>query len=314
MQNFKIPCSLNLSRLDKAISSLILDHSRSFIQKMITSGNVKVNDVIICDRNFKVKENDVVEYTSNAPSPSDMKATNIPINVVYEDDYLLVINKPAGLTVHPGAGNYENTLANALLYHFNSLSSIGGADRPGIVHRLDKDTSGLIIIAKTNHIHSMLAAQLADHSLIRKYQALIWGVLTPLNGTIEGNITRDKINRKKMAISKFSGKKAISHYRTEMIYQNGLMSLIECRLETGRTHQIRVHFNSVGHSIIGDQTYGNNSKKIAHCTQHIKELLVNFKRQALHSSYIRFFHPHTKDFLEFSIELPYDMKHILNNI
>jgi len=314
MANFIIPYHLHNSRLDKAISYLVPEYSRSYIQKIINDANVKVNNVIINYCAFKVKDGDVVDIVLKVQTSSNMQATYIPLDIIYEDDYLIVLNKQAGLTVHPGAGNHHDTLANALLYHFKSLSNIGGVDRPGILHRLDKDTSGLMIVAKDNNTHAMLAAELADRTLVRKYKALIWGTMMPINGTITSNIIRDKVNRKKMTTSKSCGKYAVSHYKTEKIFQNGLMSLIECKLETGRTHQIRVHFSSAGHGIVGDQVYGNNSRKVNSCAYPIKQLLVNFKRQALHSSYIRFVHPQTNHLLEFTIELPYDMEGLINNI
>lgn len=313
MQNLKIPQSLDNSRLDKALSTLITDHSRSFIQKIINNQNVKVNGVIISDCDFKIKENDIIEYKTEMQSSSTIVAKDIPIDIVYEDEHIIVINKSAGLTVHPGAGNRENTLANALLHHFNYLSDLGGIERPGILHRLDKDTSGLMIVAKTNDAHFTLAKDLINKALVRKYKALIWGIMNPLNGTIVNNIARSKTNRKKMAVSS-SGKEAISHYNTEKIFQNGLISLIECKLETGRTHQIRVHFSNAGHSIVGDQTYGNNSKKLGNCKDIVKKSLLNFKRQALHSYYIGFYHPKTKDFLEFTAGFGVDIQNIINDI
>jgi 23S rRNA pseudouridine1911/1915/1917 synthase len=309
---FTVPLNLSLLRLDKALSTLNTGVSRSSVQKAIKNGHVTLNNVIIKDSSILVKEHDIIELNLPEEAPLNMQATNIALDILYEDEDLMVINKPAGLTVHPGAGNYHDTLANALIYYSNSLSDVGGFTRPGIVHRLDKDTSGLMVVAKNNFAHASLSNQIEKRQLVRNYKALVWGMINPTSGTIETNIGRDRVNRQKMSALKLGGKKAITHYHTERIFLGGLMSLVICKLETGRTHQIRVHLSHVGHSVVGDQAYGQNARKINKLPLEIKEKLVNFKRQALHSYCIAFNHPRTNKFFEFSIDLPHDMKRIVD--
>lgn len=309
--NLIIPSDLHGFRLDKALDFLIADYSRTKIQQALKEGNVKVNEVIISVSTFKVKENDAIDITLSEPPILHMQATEIELNIIYEDDDLIVINKPVGLTVHPGVGNHQNTLANALLYHSKQLSDINGEFRPGIVHRLDKDTSGLMVVAKTNLAHVNLAEQINDRSLVRKYKALVWGVLQPKIKTIKTNIGRHKTDRLKMTVLKFGGKPAVTHCRVEEILINGLMSIVECKLETGRTHQIRVHLSHIGHSIVGDRTYGHNSRKIAVLPENYREAVSSFKRQALHSRYLAFTHPVSGKYLEFEIDWPQDIKELV---
>jgi len=312
--NFILPNNLAGSRLDKAICFLISKFSRSQIQKAIKDGNVKINEVIISDSAAKVKENDFIFIELQEAQTNEMNKANIDLDIVYEDEDLIVLNKQAGLTVHPGAGNHQDTLSNALLFHYDSLSDIGGLDRPGIVHRLDKDTSGLMVIAKNNNAHKALSHQIEKRELVRRYKAFIWGTLNPKSGIIKNNIGRSNGNRKKMTILKFGGKEAITYYNTEEIILNGLISIVECKLGTGRTHQIRAQLSHNGHSIIGDQVYGNNNRKINNCPASIVESLTKFKRQALHSWYIGFSHPITMKFLEFESFLPNDMLNLLHSI
>ena len=312
--NFTLPTNLNNFRLDKAICALISTISRSQIQKAIKNGNVTINMVIISDSSIKVKENDSISLTLVEQSSKEMERANIDLNIIYEDQDLIVLNKQAGLTLHPGANNQQDTLSNALLFYSDSLSDIGGLERPGIVHRLDKDTSGLMVVAKNNETHISLSHQIEKRELVRKYKALVWGVLSPKSGIIKNNIGRSNNDRKKMTILRSGGKEAITHYNTEEIFLNGLISIVECKLETGRTHQIRVQLSKNGHSIIGDQVYGNNSRKINNCTLELQNTLNTFKRQALHSWYISFTHPITKEFLEFKTQLPTDMLNLLTVI
>ena len=317
--NFTLPGNLGHYRLDKALFALTSEASRSKIQKAIKERKVKVNDLIIPDSSFKVKENDIISIILESPQLKEMVGANIDLDIVYEDQDLIVLNKQAGLTVHPGANNYQDTLSNALLFYSDSLSDIAGPERPGIVHRLDKDTSGLMVAAKNNVAHESLAAQIAERKLVRKYKALVWGVLSPQTGIIKNNIARSNIDRKKMTIVTSGGKEAITHYNTVEILLNGLISIVECKLETGRTHQIRVQLSKQGHSVVGDQVYGNNSRKINNCSQGLQseELrcqLNLFKRQALHSYYIGFTHPTTMQFLEFTAHLPQDMLDLLEAI
>jgi len=314
--HYSIPENLNNHRLDKALSELCKEFSRSQIQKAIKSENLKLNGRIISNLSHKVKENDNVEILIIEESHDGIVASDSPLDIVYEDEDLIVINKNANMTVHPGAGNYSDTLVNALLYHTNSLSDVGGEIRPGIVHRLDKDTSGLMVVAKNNRTHVSLAKQIETRELVRRYKALIWGMIKPTSGTISTLIGRSQSDRKKMSVLKTGGKEAITHYKTLEIFCNGLFSLIECKLETGRTHQIRVHLSHIGHSIIGDQTYGNNNRKIlsSPASESTKEALYRMTHQALHSSFISFIHPKTEERIEFAKEVPLDYTELVNAI
>lgn len=312
--SFVVQANLHSLRLDKAICDLLPDISRSRIQKAIKDGHVTLNGQIINDSSFKVKDNNSLEIKLIDIAPENMKPADIALDIIYEDEDLIVINKQAGLTVHPGAGNHQDTLANALLYHSDNLSDIGGMTRPGIVHRLDKDTTGLMVVAKNNFTHANLAAQLQDRKLIRKYKALVWGILKPNDGMINANIGRHPVDRKKMAALKYGGKIAITNYVTEEIFASGLMSLIECKLDTGRTHQIRVHLSHAGHSVVGDQVYGHNNRKILQCPENLQKPLEQFLRQALHSCYLAFQHPKNGHLMEFSIDMPMDMKNLIEYI
>ncbi|WP_341789854.1 RluA family pseudouridine synthase [Rickettsia endosymbiont of Polydrusus tereticollis] len=312
MIKYHIPPELNGFRLDKALSTLLNQVSRSQIQKAIKASCVQVNEVIISDSNVPVKENDVILFAFKEPEPVTMKAANLKLDIVYEDEDLIVINKEAGMTVHPGAGHYQDTLVNALLYHCKILSDIGSPERPGIVHRLDKDTSGLMVVAKNNFVHMTLANHIEKRQVVRKYKALVWGVINPLEGIIKNNIGRSRIDRQKMTILKYGGKEAITHYKTIELFFHGSISMVECKLNTGRTHQIRVQLSHLKHSVVGDQLYGNNDRKVNYSPPELKAKLINFKRQALHSWYLSFTHPVSGQFMEFSSDLPQDMKNIIN--
>lgn len=311
MEEYNVPNNLDGFRLDKALVSLISKTSRSQVQKSINDFQVQVNGLIISDSNFKVKENDLISVFFKAPDPLTMQEADIKLDIFYEDEDLMVINKAAGMTVHPGSGNHQDTLVNALLHHAKSLSSIGGLERPGIVHRLDKDTSGLMVVAKNNFAHQHLASQIESRNLIRKYKALVWGIINPQEGVIRNNIGRDRIIRQKMTILKFGGKEAVTHYKTEKIFFDGIISMVECRLTTGRTHQIRVQLSHLKHSVVGDQTYGKNSRKVSSNFSIVPQKLMDFKRQALHSWYISFFHPVSDKLLEFESPLPQDIVEII---
>lgn len=248
------------------------------------------------------------------PKPSHLIAKEIPFEIIFEDDDLLVINKPAGLTVHPGSGNQEDTLVNALLFtHQNRLSSVSGEFRPGIVHRLDKDTSGLMLVAKNDFTHQILSQKLRDREIKRTYLAFIYGCVTPSRGMINKNIVRSRVNRLKMSISRTLGRVAITNYETVETFIDSCASLLECKLQTGRTHQIRVHLESIKHSLIGDQLY-NSCKKILplSLSNEAKNFIKNFPRQALHSCKISFFHPRSNEEMTFEIDLPDDLKKLKN--
>jgi 23S rRNA pseudouridine1911/1915/1917 synthase len=309
-----VPDYFNNMRLDKIIPE-IFAITRTKAQELIKTSNVTLNGRICLQASLKLKTDDNIEIHIPEVERPEITPADIPLQIIYEDDDVIVINKQSGLVVHPGAGNQNNTLVNALeFYYGNNLSSISDEDRPGIVHRLDKDTSGLMIVAKNDAAHLHLAAQLADRSLSRTYLCLVWGMLPTMSGVINANIGRQAKDRTKMQVMRFGGgKEAITNYDTKKILKNGAISLVECRLETGRTHQIRVHMSHIGHSIIGDQTYGNNSRKILHSNlpMNIKNHLREFTRQALHSVSIKFIHPSTKQEMNFSVDLPEDMKDII---
>lgn len=310
-----IPGHLSGQRLDKALSLLCHESTRSQIQKAIKNNQTVLNNKIISNLSSRVKENDVVEINITEEIPENIEPVNIPLDIVYEDSDLIVINKNSNMTVHPGAGNHNDTLVNALLYHSKNLSDIGGEIRPGIVHRLDKTTSGLMVVAKNNQSHVDLAAQIESRNLVRMYKALVWGMVKQTEGSIDIPIGRSNSDRKKMTTLKNGGgKPAVTHYKVVEIIHGGLFSLVECKLETGRTHQIRVHMSHIGHSIVGDQTYGNNSRKIHGCPENLKEELLEIDHQALHSFYISFDHPVTKKRMEFVQELPKDYQHLVNFI
>lgn len=288
-------------RLDKCLSSLLDGFSRSRIQQLIAQGCVKSGGETITDSSRKVKQGEIYEVTLPKVVESELVAVPLKLEIVFEDSHLLVINKPAGMTVHPAPGHAEDTLVNALLAHCgDSLSGIGGVMRPGIVHRIDKDTSGLLVVAKHDAAHRHLSEQLAERTLKRQYLAMVKGIPKPASGKIEGNIARSPVNRKKMAVVKSGGKTAVTYYKTEEVFKDA--ALLRCTLETGRTHQIRVHLSHIGHPIIGDPVYGRKGRHI------------DFGRQALHAEKLTLIHPVTERLLEFSAPLPEDMKELLKTL
>jgi 23S rRNA pseudouridine1911/1915/1917 synthase len=301
------------NRLDKFLAENLPDFSRSMVKKLVDGGNVFRADKVIDDCSLQVKEGEVYMVNIPEPTPTNMLAADIPLKIIFEDNQFLVIDKQAGLTVHPGAGNQQNTMANALITHCGeSLSGIGGVMRPGIVHRLDKDTSGLIMAAKTDLAHQSLSAQIASRSLKRTYLAICWGVPKPMEGRIEANIGRSPKNRKKMAVVLSGGKTASTNYAVKQVLCGGALSLVECKLETGRTHQIRVHMTHIGHPLVGDQAYcGRRTGTIKNLPDNIKEALANFKRQALHSHKVTLNHPLTHEQMEFISNLPEDMANLV---
>ena len=301
-------------RLDKFLSLRLPDMSRSRLQKLISGGNVECEEIVIADNSFKVKEGDCYQITIPPAEEAEPIAENIPLDIVYEDDDLIVVNKPAGMTVHPAAGAYSGTLVNALLYHCgDKLSGIGGVKRPGIVHRIDKETSGLLVVAKNDTAHNFLSAQFAEHSSERTYEAVIYGVFTELSGRIEGNIGRSPFDRKKMAIVEKGGKFAATNYKTLQIFGR-FASLVQCNLETGRTHQIRVHLSTQGHALIGDKLYVKNKKSELALPPELKTYVNTCPRQALHAKTLGFVHPRSGEFLQFDSKLPADMTELLEKL
>ncbi|CAA7621573.1 Ribosomal large subunit pseudouridine synthase D [Candidatus Terasakiella magnetica] len=296
------------TRLDKWLATRLPELSRTRIKSLIEDGMVSSGATTIADPSHRVKPGQgytvgVPPETAAEPEPQD-----IALDVVFEDDDLIVINKPAGMVVHPAPGNPDFTLVNALLAHCGeSLAGIGGVKRPGIVHRLDKDTSGLMVAAKTDLAHRGLAAQFAAHSLERAYRALVWGMPTPRKGEIEGNIGRNPADRKKMAVVSHGGKHALTRYQVIKTYAKGAVSLVECRLATGRTHQIRVHMTTLGHPLIGDPAYGRaRSKKSSGLSTEARDRLAAFPRQALHAYLLGFSHPTKGYALRFESLMPPD--------
>jgi len=291
--DFVVPVELSDTRFDQVLSEMMPEYSRSRLQQWIKSGAVKVNGEVRKAKE-KLRFNDLIEVQVELESQGEWQAQDIPLDIVFEDDEIMVINKPAGLVVHPAAGNPDGTLVNALLAHCgDSLSGIGGVARPGIVHRLDKGTGGLMIAAKNDAAHEGLSKQFADHSLDRAYMALVWGVPNPTRGEIEGNIGRSPQNRKKMAVVKRGGKYALTRYRVLKAFAN-VVSLVECRLATGRTHQIRVHMTSIGHPLLGDPVYGGGgrSKRVL-LNEAARELVDRLDHQALYACELGFMHPRT---------------------
>ena len=298
-------------RIDKFLSACFPDISRSQIQRMIAWGNVVCDDVTVGDNSYKIKEGESFVLTLPEAVDAEPQPQDIPLDVVYEDKDIIVVNKPYGMVVHPAPGAADGTLVNALLYHCHDLSGIGGVKRPGIVHRIDKDTSGLLVAAKNDNSHKLLCEQFAEHSIERTYSAFVFGVPNPLDGTIEGNIGRSPYDRKKMAIVAKGGKHAVTHYQTIEKFKNEA-ALIKCRLETGRTHQIRVHMTSVGHSLIGDKVYGKSRKLAVKNAPEKAEIFINmFPRQALHAQSLGFVHPGTGERMFFEAPLPVDLQELL---
>ena len=295
------------TRLDLVLSAGLEDYSRSFIQKLFEKGAVTVNGQICTSKKYKCCEGDLVEIEIPAPEKLEAEAEDIPIDVVYEDADLLVVDKPAGMVVHPAPGNYTGTLVNALMYHCgDQLSSINGVIRPGIVHRIDKDTSGLLVVAKTDKAHTGLARQLEEHSINRIYRAIVYSNIKEDEGTVDAAIGRDPKNRLRNAVIREgmpgyeSAKSAVTHYR--VLERFGKYTYIEAKLETGRTHQIRVHMAYIKHPLLGDELYGPNRNK------------EGARRQMLHAGVLGFVHPVTGEYMEFESPLPEDFRKVLDRL
>ncbi len=319
MDNIKIYKSIvddkqSTIRIDRFLAIAYPDISRSRIKSLLLDQQIRLNNQLIANPSYKVKAGDAIEMTIPETKDIDIVAQKMDLDIIHEDDDLIIINKKAGIVVHPAPGNYDNTLVNGLMYHCgDSLSGIGGVKRPGIVHRIDKDTSGLIVVAKSDTAHSGLSELFQKHDIERLYQAIIWGRPNPFDGSIEGNIGRHPVQRKKMTVVGMdSGKHAITHYKIIKSLSMAA-SLIECRLETGRTHQIRVHMTSMGHPLIGDQTYGNPTKnRLANLSKETQLFTRNFPRQALHAKSLGFTHPVSGEKLHFEAKIPDDMQGLIN--
>ena len=296
-------------RLDRALAAAVPAHSRERLKALVAAGKVAGPAGLLRDPAHKVKGGEALTVSIPAARPSDTVAQDIPLTIVHEDEALLIVDKPAGLVVHPAAGNLDGTMVNALLHHCaGRLSGIGGVARPGIVHRIDKDTSGLLVVAKTDTAHEALARQFAAHTVIRRYTAVVAGQPVPPAGRIEGALARSTANRQKMAIvPDGKGKRAVTHYRTTRSLKGA--SVIECRLETGRTHQIRVHMASIGHALLGDQAYGRTPGGLASVLAEL-----GFARQALHAATIGFVHPLSGAQIQFESSLPADIVELISRL
>tara|TARA_B100001123_G_scaffold281803_1_gene313897 strand:+ start:1031 stop:2014 length:984 start_codon:yes stop_codon:yes gene_type:complete len=316
--NTIVPIDCHGYRIDKFLQLQINKLSRTRLQTLIHDGQVTLNEVTIYSPAKKIKNKDKIEINFPPSKETHIKGNKIDLDILYDDDDLVIINKHPGIVVHPGAGNYEKTIVNGLIYKYqNNLSNIGGKLRPGIVHRIDKDTSGVIVVAKNDYTHTNLSQQFSNHTIKRVYEALIWGSLKPQSGKIKEKISRSIKNRQLMAVRKEKGKMAITNYKTIKIFQNSNLpkiSLIECKLETGRTHQIRVHMNFKGNPILGDKSYGKSKKKFKKINLKIENEINNFNRQALHAKSLGFIHPKTKREVFFEAKRPDDFEKLIKNL
>lgn len=295
------------TRLDLVLSAGLENYSRSFLQKLFEAGNVSVNGQVCNEKKHKCSQGDKVEIIIPEPETLNVEAEDIPLDIVYEDDEVIVVNKPAGMVVHPAPGNYRGTLVNALMHHCgDNLSSINGVVRPGIVHRIDKNTSGILMVAKTDRAHTSLSQQLAEHSITRKYRAIVYSNIKEDEGTVDAPIGRDPSNRLRNAVihegspGSASARHAVTHYK--VLERFGTFTLIEAALETGRTHQIRVHMSYIRHPLLGDELYGPAKNKLG------------AKRQMLHAGVLGFVHPVTGEYMEFRCPLPEDFETVLKNL
>ena len=302
-------------RIDVFIRNSNKEISRTRIKNLVLDKKLKLNNKIIIDPAKKINLGDNINLTIPEPKKSSLKPYKYKLDIIFEDDDLIVLNKPSGIVMHPGAGNFDNTIVNALVnYDKNSLSNIGDELRPGIVHRIDKNTSGLVVIAKNNYTHENLSLQFSRHSITRIYQLLVWGRIRPSKGKIETLITRSSKNRQLMTVSNTKGKKAITNYKTIELFEDRnipTLSLLECKLETGRTHQIRVHMNYVGNSIVGDDKYKKKFKKIKYINPILEAKIINLKRQFLHAKTIGFIHPKKNKEMIFNSILPQELEIII---
>ncbi len=308
----------NGQRVDLFISNKEKDLSRTRIKNLILNKELKINKKTITDPSKKIFTNDHIFLEIPKPKKATLKPFKFKLDIVYEDKDLLVVNKPAGISMHPGAGDYDKTLVNALIHYDNkNLSNIGDELRPGIVHRIDKDTSGLVVVAKNNVSHEKLSNQFSQHSIKRVYQTIIWGKLRPQFGKIKTLITRSSKNRQLMEVGLTKGKKAITNYKTLEVFENDKIptfSFIECELETGRTHQIRVHMSYKGNNILGDKKYKKKFKKVKNIDLDLENMILNLDRQFLHAKLLGFIHPKSGKELEFTSILPRELEIILKTL
>lgn len=302
LEEYTVEESQSGMRLDKFLTEIYPDQTRSFLQKLVKSGEIKVNGKPVIKAGFVVEGGDQISASIPTPQAVEIEAENIPLDILYEDADVLIVNKPKGMVVHPSAGHYSGTLVNAIMYHCaDSLSGINGEIRPGIVHRIDMDTTGALIICKNDAAHVDIAEQIKEHTVTRRYRGIVCGVVKEDEGTIEGAIGRHPTQRKKMAINEKNGKPAITHYK--VLQRFAKYTYMEFRLETGRTHQIRVHMASIGHPLVGDVTYGPAKCPFKH-----------LQGQCLHAMVLGFIHPRTGEYIEFSAPLPEYFTDLLENL
>jgi 23S rRNA pseudouridine1911/1915/1917 synthase len=313
--NIVVPKNYHDFRIDRFLQSSLTKLSRTRLQALILDGQVRLNNATVKNSSKKIKKDDKININFPKPVETSIKPNKIFLDILYDDEDLIIINKSPGVVVHPGAGNLNNTIVNGLLFKYkNNLSNIGGKLRPGIVHRIDKDTSGVIVVAKNDNAHINLSKQFSDHSIKRVYETLVWGTLNPKNGKISEKIGRNIKNRQLMSVKKEKGKMAITNYKTLEIFQNinlPKISFLECRLETGRTHQIRVHMSHKGNNILGDATYKKKFKKFKKIDIDLENSILNLNRQFLHAKTLGFNHPINGKKIEFSSFLPQELENIL---
>jgi len=305
-------------RVDNFINEKEKNLSRTRIKNLILKEKLKINKIVVTNPSKRVVKDEIINLEIPEPKKASLKPYDYKLDIVHEDNDLIIVNKPAGISMHPGAGNYDETLVNALInYDEKNLSNIGDELRPGIVHRIDKDTSGLVVVAKNNIAHEFLSKQFNEHSINRVYQTLIWGKLRPQSGKIETLITRSSKNRQLMEVGINKGKKAITNYKTLEVFENNktpTFSFVECKLETGRTHQIRVHMSHTGNHILGDKKYKKKFKKFKNIDIELEKSILNLNRQFLHAKIIGFIHPSTGKKIEFSSNLPENLSEILKKL
>ena len=316
--SFIVNEDLNNKRIDQVVANQYPKISRTKVNKIIKNNLLKLNGNTFNDPSAKVKMGDQIEFENLQKDRVNLVPKKMSLKIIFEDEDIIIIDKPIGMVVHPGAGNFENTMVNGLLYHCkNKLSGISGEDRPGIIHRIDKDTSGLLVVAKNDQSHTFIAKQFEEHTIKRSYLVFVYGILRPLHGRIETLIGRNKTNRQKMSADVVKGKDAITNYETLEVFKGSKIldiSLVKCVLETGRTHQIRVHMSHKGNPILGDQTYGKKIKKLRGVDQEFEDILKSLKRQALHAHTLGFVHPRTNQDVFYASELPEDLNKLKNRL
>lgn len=316
--SFTVNESFKKKRIDQVVANNYPEISRTRVYKIIKKHLLKLNGKIFSDPSAKVKVGDQIEFHDIKDEKINLIPKKMNLKIIFEDSDIIIIDKPVGLVVHPGAGNFQNTMVNGLIYHCNNkLSGINGTDRPGIVHRIDKDTSGLLVVAKNDQAHAFIAKQFEEHVIKRSYLVFVHGILRPLHGRIETLIGRNKTNRQKMSAEVSRGKKAITNYETIEVFKGSKIldiSLVKCILQTGRTHQIRVHMSHKGNPILGDQTYGKKIKKLRGVDKQFEDILKSLTRQALHAHTLGFIHPRTNQDVFYTSQLPNDLNNLKKSL